>query len=192
MPDARGHDLITVVTAVVLAPPAYSLAALAFGPVVAPLLASWCVGAHLVSGLLFSPDLDIDSQIDNRWGPLFWIWRPYMWAIPHRNFWSHGLILPPLLRLGYFCVAVFVLLLALTWMLEQAGVVLPNYALQFATAVLLLPATHPGEMLAVAVGFITGGAAHSIADWLVTGGKHWLRRAGLRVRRDYTNHDRWR
>ncbi|NJM05116.1 hypothetical protein HC891_01105 [Candidatus Gracilibacteria bacterium] len=23
-------------------------------------------------------------------GPLYWIWRPYMWAMPHRRFFSHS------------------------------------------------------------------------------------------------------
>ena len=41
-------------------------------------------------------------------------------------------------------------------------------------------------------GFITGSAAHSIADWLVTGGKRYLRRLGFRVTVDYSGHDGWR
>jgi len=43
------------------------------------------VGAHLLSGIMFSPDLDLDSAIDDRWGIFFWIWRPYMWLVPHRS-----------------------------------------------------------------------------------------------------------
>ena len=43
----------------------------------------------------------------------------------------------------------------------------------------------PGQIAA-------GSAAHSIADWLVTGGKHILRRVGLRVIRDYSGHDQQR
>jgi len=37
-------------------------------------------------------------------------------------------------------------------------------------------------------GFISGSAAHTIADWLVTGGKRYVRMAGIRLRRDYRNH----
>jgi hypothetical protein len=42
------------------------------------------------------------------------------------------------------------------------------------------------------IGFITGSAAHSIADWLVTGGKRYLRQLGFRVTIDYSGHDSWR
>ena len=50
---------------------------------------------------------------------------------------------------------------------------------------------HPRETQAFLAGFITGSAAHSIADWLVTGGKRYLRRLGFRVTVDYSGHDGW-
>jgi len=40
------------------------------------------------------------------------------------------------------------------------------------------------------LGFISGSAAHTIADWLVTGGKRYVQMTGIRLRRDYRNHDR--
>ena len=47
------------------------------------------------------------------------------------------------------------------------------------------------ETWSFVVGFCTGGAAHTIADWLVTGGTRYLNGMGFRVTRDYSNHDRW-
>ena len=60
---------------------------------------------------MFSPDLDLDSAIDDRWGIFFWIWRPYMWLVPHRSrLLSHGLVIAPLLRLLYFYLVVLLLI----------------------------------------------------------------------------------
>lgn len=191
LPGAKTHDLITVVSGGALAPLTYLILLNQNLPrEIATLDTALLVGAHLLSGIMFSPDLDIDSAIDNRWGPFFWIWRPYMWAVPHRSRWfSHGLILPPLLRLGYFFIMVTLLFLGLAWGLGRFGIVVPNYHEQAANYLLQLAHRQPREVLLVLLGFITGGAAHSLADWLVTGGKHLLHRLGLRVTRDYSRHD---
>jgi uncharacterized metal-binding protein len=168
MPDARTHDAITVATGVILAPVGYfilldqgqSAEAARFETIL-------LVGAHLLSGIMFSPDLDIDSAIDNRWGIFGWIWRPYMWVVPHRSRWlSHGLIVAPLLRLLYFYGMVTLLFIGLTWALGQVNIVVPDYHVQVTTYMLGLMGTHPYEVWAVIIGFITGSAAHTIADWL--------------------------
>jgi hypothetical protein len=114
-------------------------------------------------------------------------------AVPHRSRWlSHGLIIPPLLRLAYFAIVLTLLFFGLAWGLARFGVIVPNYAEQAALYLLQLARTQPREVLLVLLGFVTGGAAHSIADWLVTDGKHVLHRLGVRTTRDYTGHDRWR
>src|SRR5689334_609349 len=116
MPGAQTHDAITVASGIALAPVSYvALLNLSQPPPVAAVNTLLLIGGHLLSGIMFSPDLDLDSRIDNRWGIFFWIWRPYMWAVPHRNFWSHGLVLPPLLRLLYFYLMVIGLMLAMAW-----------------------------------------------------------------------------
>ncbi len=194
MPGARTHDAITVVTGAVLAPACYSgLLGLGLPPDVAVRNTAVLVAAHLVSGIMFSPDLDIDGAIDDRCGIFYWIWRPYMWVVPHRSRWlSHGLVIPPLLRLLYFYGVLTLLLIGGAWMLARVGIVVPNLHIRLSDVLLGLARDHPRETAAFIGGFITGSAAHSIADWLVTGGKHLLRRLGLRVDVDYTNHDRWR
>jgi len=90
VPGARTHDAITLVSGGVLVPIAYlTLLSQNLSQEVIALDTALLVGA------MCSPDLDIDSTIDNRWGVFFWIWRPYMWAVPHRSHWlSHGLIIP--------------------------------------------------------------------------------------------------
>jgi uncharacterized metal-binding protein len=193
MPGVQTHDLITVVTGVALAP----LAAFGLyqaGVALQPALGATAlfVGGHLLSGIMFSPDLDLDSAIDNRWGILFWIWRPYTWAIPHRSFWSHGLVLPPLLRLLYFYAVVLIFAVSGSWLLAALGLTVPDLPARMNAALLGVARDHPLLTGAFVVGFITGAAAHSIADWLVTGGKHYLRSVGIRVTKDYSHHDQRR
>jgi uncharacterized metal-binding protein len=194
MPGARAHDAITVITGLALAPVGYSaLAGVGAPPDTAVRNTAILIGAHLLSGIMFSPDLDIDSAIDDRWGILFWIWRPYMWLVPHRSrLLSHGLLIAPLLRLLYFYLITVLLLIASAWLLGRVGIVLPNLHIRLSDTLLGLIRDHPLETQSFVAGFITGGAAHTIADWLVTGGKRYLRRLGFRVTIDYSGHDGWR
>ncbi|WP_322488744.1 metal-binding protein [Chloroflexus sp.] len=193
MPSARTHDLITVLSGAAITPLAY-YAYLEFTPI-APDTALgcslWLGGAHLLSGIMFSPDLDIDSAIDNRWGICFWIWRPYMWLIPHRGFWSHSLVISPLLRLGYFAAVVYGLAFAVVWVLGQLGMTTPAYHREWAAWVQGLIRAHPTETGAFVIGFCTGSAAHTIADWLVTNGNWLLGSHGRRLRQRYRDHDQW-
>jgi uncharacterized metal-binding protein len=182
MPNARTHDVITVVTGIALAPMSY-IVSLTQGqpPAAASVDTLVLVGAHLLSGIMFSPDLDIDSAIDNRWGPFYWLWRPYMWLTPHRRWFSHGLIFPPLLRLVYLGGILTLLFTVVAWLFAQVGVVVPAYPAYAAQYLLALAYTHPRQTWFFIFGFVTGGAAHTIADWLSTGGKSVLRALGLRA-----------
>lgn len=186
MPNARTHDVITVISGVALAPFSY-LTLLVQGqpPVTAGVDTILLVGSHLLSGIMFSPDLDTDSAIDNRWGIFYWLWRPYMWLVPHRRWFSHGLIIPPLLRLLYLGGVLSLLSIVIAWLFAQIGIVIPRYHVYVARYLLALIDTYPRETWMVVLGFITGGAAHTIADWLSTGGKRFLRRLGLRAPKNY-------
>lgn len=174
MPRAQAHDIITVVSSAALAPAAYAVLISRGQPSeIAVYGAALLAGSHLLSGIMFSPDLDIDSKIDNRWGPFFWIWRPYMWAVPHgSSLFSHGLIIAPLLRLLYFGGIVTLLYLGLAWVAGQVGIAVPDYFNRAVDTLVALPRSHPTEVLAVLIGFITGSAAHTIADWLVVEHRH--------------------
>lgn len=191
MPDARTHDLITVATGVVMTPVAYGYLSetMQRGHAEAVTLTLWLVGSHLVSGILFSPDLDLDSRIDNRWGVFYWIWRPYMRVIPHRHFFSHSLIFSPLLRLAYFYLVVTLLLFFWVWVMAQLGLVVPDYHMQLYQYMRAWLSANPEVSAAVLLGFCTGSAAHTIADWSVTNGQRFLRIFGIRITRSYRGHD---
>jgi uncharacterized metal-binding protein len=168
MPGARTHDLITVATGIALAPIAYSSnLALGLGAEQALRHSALLVGAHLLSGIMFSPDLDLDGAIDNRWGIFYWIWRPYMWVVPHRSRWlSHGLVLPPLLRLLYFYWVTIGLLISVAWLAGRAGLVLPTFHDRVSDAVFGVVTNYPRE-------------------------KRYIRRLGFEVRFDDPGHDHW-
>jgi len=91
------------------------------------------------------------------------------------------LVLPPLLRLLYLATILTLLFISIAWLLGQIGIVVPSYHLYVADYLVSLVYAYPRRTWLCAFGFITGGAAHSIADWLATGGKRFLRRVGLRV-----------
>ncbi len=188
MPNAQGHDFITIVSGIVMASPAFALFR-SSGSTTPILDTSILIGAHLLSGMMFSPDLDLDSHIDDRWGIFYWIWRPYMHLVPHRHFWSHGLIIAPLLRLLYFYAMLQLIIFCCAWIFAQLGLVFPNYHLRLIDVILHMVSVYPQQVLIFLLGFITGSAAHTIADYLVTGGKRFLTKMGFRMRRNYRNHD---
>jgi uncharacterized metal-binding protein len=153
--------MITVVTAVVLAPAAWIIS-----PDHSLATALTITGAHLVSGLLFSCDLDIDSLEYKRWGPLRIIWWPYKEAVPHRSWISHGLIVGPLLRLAYFGLIMYVILWLILHGMDRADL---WQSLGRITAETVR--VNSGQSYAFLLGFVLGGAAHSIPDWITTGTK---------------------
>lgn len=161
MPGASTHDRITIVTGAALAPLAWILAT--ERPLATALTLT---SAHLLSGLLFSCDLDIDSIEYRRWGPLRLIWWPYKEMIPHRSWLSHGLIIGPLLRVAYFGVIAYALLWAALYLTGNAG-----QWIIWRDAFWHYLADHPREVYAFLIGFVLGGAAHSIPDWFTTGTK---------------------
>lgn len=171
MPNGKTHDMLTVVTgvvglpAVVLLLPDHNLAA-----------ALTLTGAHLVSGLAFSPDLDLASEPYRRWGPLRYIWFPYREFVPHRAWVSHSLVFGPLMRLMYFGL--------MAWLSFYIGMLLVNYltpvdawevSKQFGASMRDLWFNHRSMVVYFLIGFITGGAVHSVADWLIKGGEPFHR-----------------
>ena len=95
MPSGKTHDAITWLAAV----PAAVAAWLVTGSV---LLTAVVTGATLFGGLMFGPDLDIQSRQYTRWGPLRFIWWPYKVVFRHRSRLTHGIILGTLIRVLYF------------------------------------------------------------------------------------------
>lgn len=165
MPDYRTHDRITVYAGLALVPISYLLSA-DRSLVTAVTVAAGC----LVSGLLFSCDLDIDSAEYRRWGVLRFLWWPYKEAVPHRSWLSHGLVIGPVLRLAYLAAIVYGFLFAGT-------VLTGNWAVLRAVerAIVVFLRDYATAAYAFLIGFILGGAAHSIPDWFSTGAKRAYR-----------------
>ncbi len=98
MPNANTHDAITFA----LTPFTYLGAEMYWGgdhvmSVIATL-------TMLFAGLMFGPDLDLQSRPYSRWGPLRFIWKPYQVALPHRSVLSHGPVLGTVIRVAYFAL----------------------------------------------------------------------------------------
>src|SRR5215210_3923716 len=114
MPSGRTHDLITLL----LAAPT--------GAVTYYFTGDWTVTAittatMVFGGLMFGPDLDIQSRQYARWGPLRLLWWPYKTMLSHRSRWSHSIMLGTFIRVIYF-LAVITLLLAASLYIRDAYV----------------------------------------------------------------------
>src|SRR3712207_4145903 len=102
MPSGKTHDAITLLLAV----PTF---AAGWGVTGSLLLASVATCAMLFGGLMFGPDLDIQSKQYTRWGVFRFLWWPYKVAFRHRSRWSHGIIFGTLIRVVYFAGVVALL-----------------------------------------------------------------------------------
>ena len=173
MPNARTHDALTVATGAVMLPAALCSGLPDMGGVNAGVL----VGAHLVSGFLFSPDLDVRSASYRRWRALRWLWIPYQRMVPHRSWVSHSLLLGPLLRIVYFAGVMSLLALAVLGILNLLVPVDPTGLFFRVTATISAwIERHPATIFYALLGFILGGALHSLIDSLFSGVKRSIRR----------------
>src|SRR5215207_8426337 len=102
MPSGKTHDMVTLV----LAPPTF---AAAWGLTGSVWLSALATVAMLFGGLMFGPDLDIQSRQYTRWGPLRLLWWPYKAVFRHRSRWSHGIVFGTLIRVVYFAAALTLL-----------------------------------------------------------------------------------
>jgi uncharacterized metal-binding protein len=95
MPSGKTHDAITIL----LAAPTF---AVAWAVTRSLALAFVATAAMLFGGLMFGPDLDIQSKQYTRWGVFRFLWLPYKVVFRHRSRWSHGIIFGTLIRVLYF------------------------------------------------------------------------------------------
>jgi uncharacterized metal-binding protein len=105
MPSGKTHDAITII----LAAPTFVAA---WGLTGNLTLAGLATGAMLFGGLMFGPDLDIQSRQYTRWGVFRFLWLPYRKIFRHRSRWSHGIIFGTLIRILYFAMVLALLVLA--------------------------------------------------------------------------------
>src|ERR1043165_9727701 len=102
MPSGKTHDLVTVA----LAP---ATVAAGWGLTGSLTMSAAATAAELFGGLMFGPDLDIQSRQYTRWGVFRFLWLPYKTVCRHRSRWSHGIIFGTLIRVVYFAAALTLL-----------------------------------------------------------------------------------
>jgi uncharacterized metal-binding protein len=103
MPSGKTHDFITLLIALPTFLVAYLLTQ-------NPLFSLIVTITTLFGGLMFGPDLDINSRQYQRWGPLRIFWWPYRNMFSHRSRFTHGLFLGPIIRIVYFFIIITLLL----------------------------------------------------------------------------------
>lgn len=170
MPSGKVHDHITLIGAACAVPAWLALAPRPWDFTAGATL----VGATLFSGLMLSPDLDLDSSIYKRWGPFRFLWWPYQKAIPHRSRLSHSYILGPALRLAYFALLLWLLFRVGTW---AASLIAPlpldrnRVSRDYADLVMNSWRTHPQHARMFLLGIFFGTALHVAADTIVSRAK---------------------
>ncbi|HEX7997470.1 MAG TPA: metal-binding protein [Pyrinomonadaceae bacterium] len=127
MPSGKTHDAITFI----LAAPTFLAAWGLTGSVALAVLAT---AAMLFGGLMFGPDLDIQSRQYTRWGVFRFLWLPYKMMFRHRSRWSHGIIFGTLIRVVYFAVVLSLIVTAAIYLRAMlTGGVVPGFE-EFARA----------------------------------------------------------
>ncbi|HEX8220548.1 MAG TPA: metal-binding protein [Chloroflexia bacterium] len=173
MPNAITHDIITLVTGAALVPVALNSS----WPDMSLPNAAVLTVSYLASGLLFSPDLDTQSTPYRRWGLLRGLWLPYRYLVPHRSWISHSFLFGPLLRIVYFTVMLSLLSLVLLALVNLFSPIDPTGTLlQLATTTGRWLQDHPAAIAYTLLGFVLGGASHTIADIVWSGVKRRVKR----------------
>ncbi|HEX8922469.1 MAG TPA: metal-binding protein [Pyrinomonadaceae bacterium] len=162
MPSGRTHDAITII----LAAPTFVAA---WGLTGNLTLAGLATGAMLFGGLMFGPDLDIQSRQYTRWGVFRFLWLPYRKIFRHRSRWSHGIIFGTLIRILYFALVLALLILAGVYLRAMlVNGLLPTFE-EIALAWRAIEASarqNVGEhaVWAVLAGLWWGAASHTLTD----------------------------
>jgi uncharacterized metal-binding protein len=163
MPSGRTHDLITLLLAAPTAAVTYYVTS------------DWTVTAittatMIFGGLMFGPDLDIQSRQYARWGPLRFLWWPYKQMLSHRSRWSHSIMLGTFIRVIYF-LGVITLLLAASLYARDAYVYhtqvgMGEFTGAFARVWDILSPIKRSYLIAAFVGLWVGATSHTVSDVL--------------------------
>jgi uncharacterized metal-binding protein len=163
MPSGRTHDLITFL----LVPPTVAAAYYFTG--------DWAVtgivtAAMVFGGLMFGPDLDIQSRQYTRWGPLRFLWWPYKVALPHRSRLSHSILLGTWVRVIYFLVVVTILLAAVLYArdfyLHRQAAGLSDVSGAFTRVWEAVASVKRNYLIATLAGLWVGATSHTVSDVL--------------------------
>ena len=169
MPSGRTHDRVTYL----LIPPSFLVAHWYWNDVSLSLVTT---AAAAFAGLMFGPDLDIQSTQYARWGAARFIWAPYRFAIAHRSRLSHGLLFGTFFRLIYFVVVIIVILTVTLYAQHRYfDGVQTSWAAEFQRVsddvVSIWDGSSKTYLSAGFTGLWAGAAAHTIADLIASIGK---------------------
>lgn len=164
MPSGRTHDAIT-----------FLIAAPTFGVTYyftnSLLLAAAVTLGTLFGGLMFGPDLDIQSKQYTRWGVFRFLWLPYKVVFRHRSRLSHGIIFGTLIRVIYFAGVLSLLVVGAVYLraIFYAQSPAPDFAhIAHAWRAIRLAAADYGvnsnAVWSFLIGAWWGAATHTIAD----------------------------
>jgi uncharacterized metal-binding protein len=163
MPSGRTHDLITLLLAAPTAAVTYYITS------------DWTVtaittAAMVFGGLMFGPDLDIQSRQYTRWGPLRFLWWPYKVMLSHRSRWSHSILLGTWIRVIYF-LAVITSLLAVGFYIRDAYVDhaqpgVGEFTGAFARVWEVFSPIKRDYLIATFLGLWIGATSHTVSDVL--------------------------
>ena len=165
MPSGKTHDAITLI----LAAPTFVVGWSATGSV---LLASIITCAMLFGGLMFGPDLDIQSRQYTRWGVFRFLWFPYKLMFRHRSRWSHGIIFGTLIRVVYFATVLALLVVGGVYLRAMLVAGTPPGFDEYISAWRAIEASitttshsiGKREVLATLAGLWWGAASHTLTD----------------------------
>lgn len=165
MPTGKTHDKITFLLIV----PTF-LASYALTHQVE--ISFFATVAMIFGGLMFGPDLDINSRQYNRWGPLKVLWWPYQKLFSHRSSFTHGILLGTIVRIGYFLIVIGLVYFISIYLFQffqgkepQSKILLNNIGYQMVKAVELVPLNY---LKASLLGIWLGAASHTLADLITT------------------------
>jgi uncharacterized metal-binding protein len=162
MPQAKTHDLITLI----LAPPTY-IATLQLTD--SSDLAILATISMLFAGLMFGPDLDIQSKQYARWGPFGFLWWPYRFIFRHRSRLSHGILLGTAIRVAYFAAMLIIVAAVGLFVIRLiVGDAVKARSLQamIVSVWQSLTSVDRRYLLATFIGLWWGATSHTLTDWL--------------------------
>lgn len=133
MPNYRTHDTAALVASPVVVFGASQLTNI-------PNALGLGIG-FLLANRYLSPDLDIDSIMNRRWGIFYLIWYPYKKIFHHRSFWTHSGPISATIRFIYLAV----------WLLPILFVYIP-----------------PGDViLTIYISMVLADSLHTVLDKLL-------------------------
>lgn len=139
---------------------------------------------YIFGTYFLGPDLDTKSRPFYRWKWLRFIWIPYRKSFHHRSFWTHGIIISDIIRIGYLCLLYLIVVYGFAILCNGVFSLLPATfgvdSLYVHHAFISWLRTHFSLVISFIIGIIMASTAHIVADHTVS---YWKRKK----RKKHTN-----